>query len=34
MVYLHLQSSKRLTLISPLDALYQRNELEIGPLNA
>lgn len=33
MVYLHLQTTKRLTLVSPLDALYHRNELEIGPVS-
>jgi site-specific recombinase XerD len=33
MVYLHLQTRKRLNLISPLDALYGRNELETGPLD-
>jgi site-specific recombinase XerD len=34
MVYLHLQSRKRMSLISPLDALYNRNELETAPLDA
>lgn len=33
MVYLHLQTRKRLSLISPLDALYSRNELETGPIH-
>ena len=33
MVYLHLQTHKRLSLVSPLDALYMRNELETGPID-
>lgn len=33
MIYLHLQSKKRLSLISPLDALYKRNDLEVAELN-
>lgn len=32
MVYLHLQTQKRLSLINPLDALNQRNELALVPL--
>lgn len=34
MIYLHLQSRKRMSLISPLDALYNRNELETAQLDA
>jgi len=34
MVYLHLQTQKRLSLINPLDALNQRNELALVPLEA
>ena len=33
MIYLHLQSRKRMSIISPLEALYQRNELEMAPLS-
>jgi len=33
MIYLHLQTRKRLSLVSPLDALYKPNELETAPLN-
>lgn len=32
MVYLHLQSKKRLGIVSPLDALYKRNDLERVPI--
>jgi site-specific recombinase XerD len=32
MIYLHLQSRKRMAITSPLDALYKRNELEMVPL--
>lgn len=32
MIYLHLQSKKRLGIISPLDALYTRNDLDRVPL--
>jgi integrase/recombinase XerD len=33
MIYLHLQTKKRMSIISPLDALYKRNDLEMVPLN-
>jgi site-specific recombinase XerD len=33
MVYLHLQSRKRYALVSPLDALHQRNDLDYVPVN-
>jgi site-specific recombinase XerD len=33
MVYLHLQAHKRYGLVSPLDSLYDRNDLEIIPVN-
>lgn len=33
MIYLHLQSKKRLALISPLDALYTRNDLGTAELS-
>ncbi len=33
MVYLHLQTKKRLALISPLDALYTRNDLGMAELS-
>ena len=32
MIYLHLQSKKRLSLISPLDALFEKNELLMADL--
>lgn len=32
MIYLHLQTRKRLSILSPLDALYKVNELETGPI--
>jgi integrase/recombinase XerD len=33
MVYLHLQAHKRFALVSPLDSLYNRNDLEIIPVH-
>ncbi len=33
MVYLHLQAHKRFALVSPLDSLYNRNDLETIPLH-
>jgi site-specific recombinase XerD len=33
MIYLHLQSKKRYALVSPLDALHNRNDLDYIPVN-